>query len=550
MSGTILDAFAARAGALAEKEAFRALLAGGAEREVGHTWGEWERAATNVATALIGAGHAPGERVAILAGNRPVWPIADLGILMAGMVSVGVYPTSAPGQVGQVLRDCGAVAIIVDTAAQLEKVLAVRAGLPALRTLVAPQGTPGAGVTGWEEWLAGGAASKSGDVAHRIASAGPDDAALIIYTSGSTGDPKGAILTHRYLTASALAIQSHLGLTEADTSLSFLPYCHAAERVFGLYTRIVAGMSFGLVSEHAHLADAARGFHPTLFGGLPRHFEKAVELLRGSGPEAGLALYFGDRVRLATCGGASFPADAARYLKGRGLEVLGAYGLTEHLCVSMHRPGQADYDTAGTQVGGTKLRVADDGELLVRKSELTFAGYFGRPGETAGAFTEDGQWLLTGDLGTVDAQGRVRVTGRKKELIALSTGKKVAPLAIEARLAQESWIAQAVLYGESRPFVTALLSPRRAAVQAWAKEAGVTERWPMLLEHIRVRAELQAAVDRVNAGLSRPEQVRAFVLLDRELQAEHDELTPTLKLRRSAIAEQYRHRLDALYGRS
>lgn len=550
MSATILDAFAARAAALGEKEAFRALVAGGAAREESYTWERWHRSATSVAAALIGAGHVPGERVAILAGNRPMWPIADLGILMAGMVSVGIYPTSAEVQVHQALRDCGAVAVIVDTADQLAKVLAARATLPALRTVVAPDGMTGDGVTAWGEWLAGAAPSHAGEVARRSAAARPDDPALIIYTSGSTGDPKGAIIPHRYITASAEAIQSHLGLTERDTSLSFLPYCHAGERIFGLYTRIAAGMSFGLVAEHTRLGDAARAFHPTLFGGLPRHFEKAAELLRGAGPDAPLARYFGDRVRLATCGGAAFPSDAARYLKSRGLEVLGAYGLTEHLCVSMNRPGEADFETAGTPLGGTALRVADDGELLIRTSDLTFAGYFGRAEDTTAAFTLDGAWLLTGDLGTVDARQRVRITGRKKELIALSTGKKVAPLPIEARLAREPWIAQAMLYGDSRPFVTALLSPRRATVQAWAREEGVPERWPLLLEHTRVRAEVQAAVDRVNAGLSRPEQVRAFVLLDRELQAEHDELTPTHKLRRSAIAERYHDRLDALYGRS
>jgi long-chain acyl-CoA synthetase len=554
MTGTLLELFLARAARHGDREALRALAVAGATAELRYSWADWERASRRVAGALVAGGHRPGERVAILAGNRPLWPIADLGILMAGMVSVGIYPTSAPVQVRQALADCGAVAILVDSPEQLAKVAAVRDELPALRTVVAQRGGSGERVTTWDAWLASGApalvqSEVAAEVRRRTAATGPDDPALLIYTSGSTGDPKGAIISHRYLSASAAAIAERLGLDEGDRSLSFLPFCHAGERVFGLYTRIHAGMSCGLVADHQRLPEAARAYQPTLFGGLPRLYEKAAELLRAEGPDAGLELYFGGRVRLATCGGASFPKDAVRFLSAKGLEVLGAYGLTEHLCVAMHRPGEADLESAGPPLGSTEIRLAKDGELLLRRSELTFSGYFGRPDETRAAFTADGEWLLTGDLGMVDERGRVRITGRKKELIALASGKKVAPLPIEARLAQDPWIAQAMLYGESRPFISALIVPRRATVERWARKRRMAGTWPDLLRHEEARSRVQEAVDRVNAGLSRPEQVRAFALLERELTAEENELTPTLKLRRAGIAERYRDRLEALYPR-
>lgn len=545
MSGTLLDRFLQRSARHGRREAMRVLIEGGAATEARWTWGEWERASRQVAGALLDMGLAPGSRVAILAGNRPLWPVADLGILMAGMVSVGVYPTSAPTQVHRMLADCGADLLLVDSAEQLAKA-------PPGGVVVAPDDAATGAAKRWSEWLATGtAALGEGPLAARVRAsidaAGPDDPAILIYTSGSTGEPKGAVLTHRYLSASAAAIRNHLGFTESDTTLSFLPFSHAAERIFGLYTRIDAGMSCALVVDHTRIADSARAYEPTIFGGLPRLLEKAAETIRASGPDAGLRAYFGGRIRLATSGGASFPADAVRLLNDLGLEVLGGYGLTEHLCVSMHRPGRSDHDTAGEPIGGTRVRVAPDGELQVRRSSLTFAGYFGRPEETRATFSDDGEWLLTGDLGEVTVTGRIRITGRKKELIALSTGKKIAPLPIEARLAEEPLIAHAMLHGESRPFIAALVWPRRGALERWARAEGIDGAWPHLLDHPRVRDALQDAIDRVNADLSRPEQIRAWGLVEGEPTAESDELTPTLKLRRSTIAERHRERFDALY---
>lgn len=599
MAETAVSLFRERVERYGDRTAFRVLAAGGAPRDEAVSWRAWGEAARRFAAALVAAGHRPGEAVAVLAGNRPLWPVADLGTLLAGGVGVGIYPTSAPEQLRSLLADCGAGVLVVDTAQQLAKAEAVRAAVPGLRTIVCQElRRAGPRTVGWDAWLARGARALARgrgveeELGRRAARLTPDDTALLIYTSGSTGEPKGARITHRYLLDSALSIREALGLAEDDTSLSFLPFCHAAERVFGLYTRVVCGMEAGMVEDHARVWEAARAYGPTLFGGLPRFYEKAYEALRAeeegaSGGErarwartlelgrarsrlrqagepvpaelearwreAGAPLFarvaeiFGGRVRLATSGGATLPQEVAEYLDALGLTVLGAYGMTEHLCAAFNRPDRYTLDSAGPPMPGTELRVAEDGEVRLRRGSLTFAGYHGRPEATREAFTPEGDWLLTGDLGELGADGCLRVTGRKKELIALSNGKKVAPLPIESRLVQDPWIGQAMLYGEGRHFVTALLSLRRPVVEAWARERGLPADFPALLAHPEVAARVQAAVDGVNAGLSRPEQVRRWVLLERELTAEQDELTPTLKLRRLVVAAKFRDRMEALY---
>lgn len=616
MAETAASVFLERVARYGDRPALHVLAAGGAAEDRVVTWREWGQAALHFAAALVDAGVRPGDSVAILAGNRIEWPVADLGALLAGAVGVGVYPTSSAAQTETILRDAGAVVAVADTPAQAARLAEVAARVPTLRTIVSPAfdlapsssdatsfddatsgdlATP-IDIIGWEAWLARGARGMAGgagdEVRRRVDAGRPEDTAILIYTSGSTGEPRGARIPHRYLLESALSIQQVLELDERDSSLSFLPFCHAAERVFGLYTRIVCGMETGLVEDHARVWDAARAFSPTVFGGLPRLYEKAYEQLRaeqmaatgaererwdrtlalgrarsrvheageafpeqaeGWWREAGGPLFarvrslFGGRVRRATSGGAALPREVAEFLDALAFPVLGAYGLSEHLCAAFNRPDAYALDAAGPPMPGTELRIAADGEILLRRSPLTFAGYHNRPSETAATFTGDGAWLLTGDLGEIDARGMLRVTGRKKELIALSSGKKVAPLPIEARLAEHPWIARAVLFGEGRHFVSGLLCLRRPTVEAWAAERGIAADWAALLRHPDLLAEIQAAVDAVNAGLANPERVRRFALLEHDLSPEAGELTPTLKLRRGTIAELHRERLDSLY---
>jgi long-chain acyl-CoA synthetase len=595
----LLATFLDRAASTPDGVALRELRAGGAPADTTLTWGEWARASRAVAAALSAAGHRPGEAVGVLAGNRALWPVADVGALMLGLVSVGLYPTSAPAQVRQILADADATAVIVDTAEQLAKVLAVRGELPRLRTVVcADAPSAGEGVGSWDVLLRHGADVLASDPAlgpsldARARAVRADAVAVLIYTSGSTGAPKGACITHGYLAASAASVRDTLGLTRDDSTLSFLPYCHAGERVFGLYTRILCGIETALVADHARVWEAARRFAPTLFGGLPRFYEKVHEeleaervtasigererwdrvlalgrersrLVRAGAPvpseleatwrRLGEPLFarararFGGRLRLATSGGATLPVEVAEYLDALGVTVLGAYGLTEQLCVAFHRPDHYAFDSVGVPMPGAELRVADDGEILVRRGPLTFAGYLNRPESTCEAFTADGAWLRTGDLGSVDARGALRVVGRKKELIALSTGKKVAPLPIEASLAEDALVERAMLHGEGEKYVTALIWLNRVHAMAWAHARGIALPYEALLAHPELRARVQETVDRANALVSRTEQVRRWALAERELTVEHDELTPTLKLRRPVVAERFGEQLAALY---
>ena len=596
---TMLVTFLERCDRSPDRMAIEELRAGGAVADVAMTWAQWRNASRSFAASLVVDGVRPGDAVAVLAGNRLIWPVADIGILMAGAVSVGVYPTSAPVQLRELLLDCAAVAIVVDTVEQLHKVLAVAPDLTRLRRIICADVMDShSQYESWVSYLATGAAELArsatiaNDVRARTESAGPDDTALLIYTSGSTGEPKGACIPHRYLRASAASVRDTLELREDDTTLSFLPYCHAGERVFGLYTRILCGMRTGHVVDHGSLWNAARAFEPTIFGGLPRYFEKLYEALvvregtlEGSARvqwREALALgreryglrrlgaavpdsleqrwnkasaacgkvfgdYLGTRVRLATSGGATLPVEVADYLDAAGLTVLGAYGQTEHLCVAFHRPTCYDTETVGSSMPGTEIRIADDGEVLVRRGALTFTGYHGKPAATAAAFTEDGAWLRTGDLGELTSEHRLRLTGRKKEVIALSSGKKVAPLPIESRLVEDPWIGHAMLYGEGERFVSALLVPRRPVLEAWQHERGLSLGYAELLAHPDVVARVQDTVDRVNSSLSSPERIKRFVLLERDLSVEADELTPTLKIRRAVVAERYRDRLELLY---
>jgi len=529
MHGTLLADFLERAERHPEREAFRDAFGGES-----WTWGAWRDSALALAEALVDDGVAAGDRVAIFAGNRWLWPVADVGILLAGAVSVGIYPTSAPAQVADVLADSRARWLLTDTLARATALdPAARAALPALATVVSVEGRDrDRNVADWAMTIRPRPGAAANRVA-RTAAVTPDTLAMLIYTSGSTGEPKGAMLTHRYLDASVDSIHDVINWREDDVVLSFLPFNHAAERITGLWSRVRYGHRAVLVDDHRRIWEAARAAEPTVFGGLPRFYEKLDEMMSGAGdPSELLRTHLGARVRLATSGGAALPSSVAEHIAACGLELLGAYGLTEHLCVAFNRPGRARHDAAGPPMHGTELRIAEDGEILVRRSALTFSGYWGREAATREAFTDDGQWLRTGDLGAIDPDGALRVTGRKKELIALSTGKKVAPAPIEVRLRESPLVSHAVVVGEGRKFLAALLFvPRMAEMDPATVEAG-----------------LAAAVAEANRDRSPSEQVKRWVALPTELSESAGEITPTLKVRRDVVTARYASHVEGCYS--
>lgn len=570
------------------------------------SWGQWHARSLDLATALVAAGDEAGTSLGILAGNRLLWPLAEIGGALAGMVTVGIYPTASAAQVRELLLDAGIVTLLVDSMEQLQKVREATRDWPRTLLVVADvaadclrEGEGTVHEESWDRFVASGHELRLSDsvatseVRRRAAAVTADDTAMLIYTSGSTGEPKGARLSHRCVVESARSVRDTLSLTADDSAVSFLPYCHAGERLFGLYTRILCGMPATLTPDIATLWDAHRVVQPTLFGGMPRFFEKVYEALlavRGDlSPEdatrwdravangrtrarlrqAGapvaaalasqwdadraviapaLATHFGGRLRLATSGGATLPLNVAEYLDACGVTVLGAYGQTEHLCAAFNRPDRYRHDAVGLAMPGTAIRIADDGEVQLQRSALTFSGYHGRPEETRAAFTDDGVWLRTGDLGTLDDDGFLRITGRIKELIALSNGKKVAPLPLEARLVSGELIAHAVVYGEGRPYLVALLALRWSLVEQWQRARGIVATRRELVEHPALLAAVGEEVARANAAVSRPEQVRRFALLPHDLSVEAEELTSTLKVRRAVVTDRYRTPLETLYA--
>jgi long-chain acyl-CoA synthetase len=539
------------------------------------TWGAWARAVDAAAAALDAQGIGVGDRVAVFAGNRPLWPVLDLALQQVGAIGVGVYPSNTAVQVAQLLADCTPALVIVDGVARLALVLealrisghraALLADLSAAELTAAvseaarPAAAPSPAVGPLAAWLAGGAAALAADAGlaprlrARAAALDPEGVAALIYTSGSTGVPKGAMIAHRCLAATAASVTAALRLSAHDCAVSFLPFSHAAERMFGQGARLAAGMATALVEDPADLFAVCADFAPTLVGALPRIFERvyeAAEVARRSGgdPRAALAARLGARVRLATSGGAPLSTTVAEALAALGCPIVGAYGQTEQLCVAMNAPDAPRTDVVGPPMPGAVVRVAEDGELLVRRGPLTFSGYWGRPDETAEAFTADGAWVRTGDLAALDATGALRITGRIKEVIALSTGRKVAPLPLEAALAEAPFIAHAVVHGEGCKFLVALLALRRPVVEQWAREHGLPGPWDALLRHPAVRAQVDGAVAAVNAALPRTDRVVAWEVVDGAWSVAAGELTPTLKVVRSVVEARHAALLAALHA--
>ena len=553
MSKSIVARFIDRAGQRGARVAMRTVATSSGGIDSTMSWAEWKEQSLAFAAATLASEARSARSVAILAGNNFVWPVADIGTLLSGKMSVGIYPTSAPAQIEKMLADCGAGILVVDDPRHAEVIARMQPELGELRVIVrADDHAIATKWISWRSWLEIGHVAMENDPTVRESiirdATGIEsrDPAIIIYTSGSTGNAKGAILSHECIQASAASIAETLGLRESDTTLSFLPYSHAAERIFGLYTRIECGIETALVDDHSRVWEVSAAFKPTVFGGLPRFYEKLYErILTGSGETALDTL--GGNVRIATSGGAALPVRVAEELHRNGVSVLNAYGLTEHLCVAMNRPGDFDLDSVGSAMPGTDLMIAPDGEILVRRSELTFSGYNNLPDETRASFTDDGLWVRTGDLGSIDSRGRLRITGRKKELLVLSNGKMVAPLPIEARLRAHPWICHAVLHAEGMKFVSALIVLRREVVEGWARARGIADEFASLVRHPAIVEEVQKAVDDVNTTLSRAESIRRFFIIDRDF-SETSELTPTHKVRRATVLERFAAELESLYA--
>lgn len=506
------------------------------------TWHEFEEKVHDLACAFLAKGLSRGASVAILAGNVPEWTIVDIAAIAAGGVGVGIYPTSSPDQCEFIIRHSDAEFVVVDTKEQLAKVIS--ADLPSVKEifLIEPfEGTLHTGrVSVFSDVLKYGRAHRE-EFMPKVEEIGsvtePEETAIMVYTSGTTGRPKGAMLSHRYVLNSVESLRQSVPIFSTDVCLSYLPGCHVAERISGIYNRLYNGTSAYFVDDLSKLYSYMLDVKPTVFASLPRFFEKihaSIVAKEGSDkvdPQV-VKNAFGGRVRLLTSGGAPLPNEIAQFFADAGVPILQAYGLTENICVAFNRADDFKFGTVGKPMPMCNVKIAADGEILV-KSPMMFSGYYKDPVRSAEMFDADG-WLKTGDLGSIDDDGFLNITGRKKEIIVLSNGKNVAPALIENIVKESHLISHCFVYGDGRSYCVGLITINEAE----ANIAGTNG---------DLRAEVEQIVSKANVRVSSSEQIKRFAILERDFSAELDEVTPTMKLKRNVVVENFKTVLEKLY---
>jgi len=560
----------------------------------------------DLARGLRALGVAPGDRVAILSENRPEWTLADHAILFAGAAGVPIYPTLLPDQIGYILKDSGAKVLFVSTAGLRGRVEAVRAGLPALREIVTfeppggrpPEVRPLADVEalGARGRPAGGAGAALGG-GDRIGEAAPEDLASVIYTSGTTGRPKGVMLSHANFAHNVRASCEAIPFEASDICLSVLPLSHVYERMVE-FCYLWRGATIAYAESIESLAACLTEVRPTIVCAVPRLFEKMYQRIldrsvalpwarralfngglrtaaawgaaqrRASGPSeppgpgrllrarhalAARLVYpkilerLGGRLRFFVSGSAPLSPALAEVLGGMGIRIVEGYGMTECApVIAVNRLEAICLGSVGPPIAGIDVRLASDGEIQVR-GDSVMRGYWNDPESTRESI-RDG-WLLTGDIGHFDPHGCLVITDRKKEVLKTSGGKMVAPQPLENLLRADRFIGQAVVLGDRRHFISALLVPDFEMLRSYALHKGLGVIEPVdLLRHPRVLDLFTRRVAAINETLARYERIRKFRLLDRDFTVEAGEMTPTLKPRRKVIEERYRAVIEDMYA--
>jgi long-chain acyl-CoA synthetase len=557
----------------------------------------WREAAEQVcllAESLRRIGLEAGDRVMLVSENRPEWALADLAIMAAGCITTPAYVTNTERDHAHVLENSGARAVIVSDRKLAQPLLpaVVRTGLAEHVVGIEPL-RPSQGqfrTHAWTDLLQGDAAAARAAVEARIAGIGRQDPACIIYTSGTSGLPRGVLLSHgailRNVAGAAEVLAGDFGWTD-ERFLSFLPLSHALEHTAGLYLPIGLGANIWYAESLDKLAANIEECRPTFMIVVPRLFEmlrgrivkqvekqgklaryllaRALELAerRAAGKRRRLADWpverlldltlrpkikqrFGGRIKALISGGAPLNPEVGAFFQSMGLVMAQGYGQTETApVVSVNYPSSGiKLDTVGPPLRGVEVRIADDGEILVR-GELVMLGYWRNEEETARAI-RDG-WLHTGDIGHLDEKGRIKITDRKKDIIVNDKGDNIAPQKLEGMLTLQPEIAQAMVSGDKRPYLVALIVPDAEWARDWAKAHGEAFDLPALQQLPAYRAAIRAAIDRVNRDLSVTEKVRQFAFADEPFSIDNAMMTPSLKIRRNAIREAYGERLAGLY---
>jgi long-chain acyl-CoA synthetase len=561
------------------------------------TWTEVGGVVRELAFGLLALDRRPGDAVAILAASRAEWVHADFAIVSTGCTTVPIYPTYTPQQMAAILDECEARTLIVENAALLSRVLEVRDKLGALEQIVVMDGaeTHTPLVLAWDDLRRRGrehAARHPSLLAERVRSVRPDDVATVVYTSGTTGEPKGVIQTHANHLAALEAIARIPGVQPGDVHLLFLPLAHSFARLEA-FMAVHRGLVTAFAESLDRLGDDLRDVRPDFIFAVPRVFEKAYARITAASAASplrrllfaqamrvgqavsrrrqagrplptGLALAgrvadrlvfekvrraFGGRLRFAVSGGAPLSREIAEFFHALGILIVEGYGLTEACpALTFNRITDFKFGSVGQAIAGVELRIAPDGEILARGPSLAARGYLKRPEETAEVFDAEG-WFRTGDVGRLDDEGFLFLTDRKKDLIVTAGGVNIAPQRVEQLLRRDALVADAMVYGDRRPYPTALIALNREELTRFARERGVlVTDYAQLARHPRVTARVQAAVEAANAQLQSYARIKKFAVIPEELTERGGELTPTQKVKRRVVAGKYRALLEELYA--
>lgn len=551
-----------------------------------------------LAKGLIASGVEPGDRVAVLSRTRYEWTLLDFAIWSAGAITVPIYETSSPEQIHWILSDSRAVACVAETAAQAGVVTELSSSIDTIKHVFQIDGDVIPAAEGLFALASRGTTLAESAVDARRKSLSAESLATLIYTSGTTGRPKGCTLTHANflseVTNVTLQLEEIFSRRDCSTLL-FLPLAHVFARVIQLVC-VHAGVTMGHSPDIRHVLDDLASFQPSFILAVPRVFEKVYNAAVQKADDAGKgkifmravdtaiayseaidkeasdqtrvpfrlrsrrALYnalvyrklrktLGGKATHAISGGSALGSRLGHFYRGIGLTVLEGYGLTETTAaIAVNVPQRARMGTVGLPVPGVTLRIADDGEILA-KGPMIFGGYWRNERATAEAIDGEG-WFHTGDIGSIDAQGFLAITGRKKEIIVTAGGKNVAPAVIEDRIRAHPLVSQVMVVGDNEPFVGALITLDEEAITSWMTKHAKTGELSAMVNDADLVAEIEAAVDEGNRAVSKAESVRKFRVLPVDWTVEGGQLTPSMKLKRAVVMKEHESDVEALYGRA
>ncbi|MBR0912355.1 AMP-dependent synthetase/ligase [Bradyrhizobium japonicum] len=565
------------------------------------SWREWLEISKEIAYALRASGFLPGDVASVIANAVPEWVHADMGILCAGGVSSGIYPTDASSQVEYLVNDSRTKVIFAEDEEQLDKVLACRARCPSLQKIIVfdMEGLRGFSddmVMSLDEFRALGRNHMVGREAlwqEMIDSRSADDLVILVYTSGTTGPPKGAMHANRSVTHQMRHANDFISAREDEDRLIFLPLCHVAERVAGYYISVALGSVMNFAESPETVPDNLREVQPTVFFAVPRIWEKfysaitialkdatplqqwvyrrAIKVgygmvdcrIEGRAPPLSLRIANGiayrlafrnirrmmglDRCRIAFTGAAPIAPELIRWYLALGIDMHEVYGQTENCGVATMMPAERiKFGSVGTAVSWGEVALSPDGEILI-KGDFLFMGYLNQPEKTAETIDHRG-WLHTGDVGTIDNEGFVRITDRMKDIIITSGGKNVTPSEIENQLKFSPYISDAVVIGDKRPYLTCLVMIDQENVEKFAQDHDIPfTNYASLCRAAEIQDLIWREIEGVNGNFARVETIKRFYLIERQLTPEDEELTPTMKLKRGFVNKRYAAEIEAMY---